>query len=115
MASTTAQPQQLTLRAGRDLRAALGLPRAAGKAAGGYGLAAGGLARRAARSATSPARFPAAASREISKSIANVLLKGPVFVQDYHHDMDEVAEILKRDFSAIYKTGRRTRARAGPS
>jgi phosphoenolpyruvate carboxykinase (diphosphate) len=40
---------------------------------------------------------------EISKSIANALLHGPVFVRDYHRDMDEVAEILKKDFSTIYK------------
>jgi phosphoenolpyruvate carboxykinase (diphosphate) len=38
---------------------------------------------------------------EISKSIADVLLKGPVFVRDYHKDMDAVAEILKRDYSNI--------------
>ena len=41
---------------------------------------------------------------EISKSIANALLHGPVFVRDYHRDMDEVAEILKKDFSTVYKT-----------
>ena len=41
---------------------------------------------------------------EISKSIANALLNGPVFVRDYHRDMDEVAEILKKDFSTIYKS-----------
>ena len=40
---------------------------------------------------------------EISKSIADVLLKGPVFVKDYQRDMDQVAEILGRDFSAIYR------------
>ena len=40
---------------------------------------------------------------EISKSIANAILNGPVFVSDYRRDMDEVAEILTRDFSAIYK------------
>ena len=40
---------------------------------------------------------------EISKSIANALLNGPVFVRDYRRDMDEVAEILKKDFSTIYK------------
>jgi phosphoenolpyruvate carboxykinase (diphosphate) len=39
---------------------------------------------------------------EISKSIANALLKGPVFVKDYHRDMDQVAEIFGRDFSGIY-------------
>jgi hypothetical protein len=40
---------------------------------------------------------------EISKSIANALLHGPVFVRDYHRDMDEVADILTKDFSTIYK------------
>jgi len=40
---------------------------------------------------------------EISKSIANALLKGPVFVKDYHRDMDQVAEIFERDFSTIYR------------
>ena len=40
---------------------------------------------------------------EISKSIGDVLLKGPVFVKDYHRDMDQVAEILARDFSGIYR------------
>jgi phosphoenolpyruvate carboxykinase (diphosphate) len=42
---------------------------------------------------------------EISKSIANALLQGPVFVRDYHSDMDQVAEILKKDFSGIFKNG----------
>jgi hypothetical protein len=40
---------------------------------------------------------------EISKSIANAVLKGPVFVKDYHRDMDHVAEIFERDFSEIYR------------
>jgi hypothetical protein len=40
---------------------------------------------------------------EISKSIGDVLMKGPVFVKDYHQDMDQVAGILKKDFSAIYR------------
>ncbi len=40
---------------------------------------------------------------EISKSIASVVLKGPVFVKDYHRDVEQVAEILKRDFSSIYR------------
>ncbi len=40
---------------------------------------------------------------EISKSLGSLVLKGPVFVRDYHHDMDQVEEILKRDFSSIYK------------
>ncbi len=40
---------------------------------------------------------------EISKSIAPSLLRGPVFVRDYHSDMDQVAEILARDFSGIHR------------
>jgi phosphoenolpyruvate carboxykinase (diphosphate) len=40
---------------------------------------------------------------EISKSISNVILNGPVFVRDYHNDMNQVAEILAMDFSRIYK------------
>jgi hypothetical protein len=39
---------------------------------------------------------------EISKSIADVLLNGPVFVKDYYRDMDQVADILAKDFSSIY-------------
>ncbi|HXB72534.1 MAG TPA: hypothetical protein VNY05_30130 [Candidatus Acidoferrales bacterium] len=40
---------------------------------------------------------------EISKSVADVMLKGPVFVRDYQRDMDHAAEILKKDYSAIYR------------
>jgi len=40
---------------------------------------------------------------EISKSIAHAVLQGPVFVREYQRDMDEVAEILNRDFSGIYR------------
>lgn len=40
---------------------------------------------------------------EISKSIAQALLTGPVFVRDYHKDMGQVAEIFAKDYSSIYK------------
>jgi hypothetical protein len=40
---------------------------------------------------------------EISKSISSVLLKGPVFVRDYYHDMEEVAAVLEKDFSSIFR------------
>lgn len=40
---------------------------------------------------------------EISKSLSSVLLRGPVFVRDFKADMEQVAEILRMDFSAIYK------------
>src|SRR6202000_2920993 len=40
---------------------------------------------------------------EISKSIGTIILKGPIFVSNFHHDTDQVAEILAKDFSTIYK------------
>lgn len=40
---------------------------------------------------------------EISKSIANAILKGPVFVNDYTRDVEVVAEILRRDYSNIFR------------
>ncbi|MCU1291367.1 MAG: hypothetical protein JWP08_217, partial [Bryobacterales bacterium] len=43
---------------------------------------------------------------EISKSIASIMLRGPVFVSDYDREIEEVAKILKRDFSNIYKNPR---------
>jgi hypothetical protein len=50
-----------------------------------------------------PSTVSGGGKSEISKSISNVLLQGPVFVRDYYHDMDQVAEILARDFSLVYK------------
>ncbi len=41
---------------------------------------------------------------EISKSIGGIILKGPVFVNDYHNDIRQVAAILEKDFSKIYQT-----------
>ena len=40
---------------------------------------------------------------EISKSIANVLVNGPVFVRNYFQDFAEVERILHKDFSKIQK------------
>lgn len=40
---------------------------------------------------------------EISKSIGSIILKGPIFVSDFHKDMDRVEEILSKDFSNINK------------
>ena len=51
---------------------------------------------------------------EISKSIANVILEGPVFVGDFQHDIERVAEILQKDFGCIYKR-RPTDPRTGRS
>ena len=49
---------------------------------------------------------------EISKSIGIIMLRGPVFVADFYKDIEDVAEILKKDFSAIYRRpGAENRAR----
>ena len=40
---------------------------------------------------------------EISKSLDSIVLKGPVFVSDYHGDIEQVAAILQKDFSGIYR------------
>lgn len=50
-----------------------------------------------------PSTVSGGGKSEISKSISSVVLNGPVFMRDYHKDMAEVAEILKRDFSGVYK------------
>jgi hypothetical protein len=40
---------------------------------------------------------------EISKSIGPILLRGPIFVNDFQPDLAQVAEILARDFSGAHK------------
>ncbi len=50
-----------------------------------------------------PSTVSGGGKSEISKSIFNVLLKGPVFVRDYEQDMNEVAMLLKKDFSNIHE------------
>ncbi|HET9953763.1 MAG TPA: hypothetical protein VFQ61_04650 [Polyangiaceae bacterium] len=40
---------------------------------------------------------------EISKSLKPMIQPAPIFVKEYQRDMDVVAEILKRDFTKIYK------------
>ena len=50
---------------------------------------------------------------EISKSLSNAMIQGPVFVKDFHKDMDEVDAILKRDFSNRFRMPREDAARMG--
>jgi hypothetical protein len=49
---------------------------------------------------------------EISKSIATSMLQGPVFVRDFHKDMDEVEAILDKDFSDSLKVKSPQQSRA---
>jgi phosphoenolpyruvate carboxykinase (diphosphate) len=43
---------------------------------------------------------------EISKSIASIMLRGPIFVSDFEREIEQVAEILQKDFSGIYQKSR---------
>src|SRR5204862_8003078 len=40
---------------------------------------------------------------EISKSITDAIIQGPIFVSDFKSDFDQVAELLARDYSGRYK------------
>ncbi len=44
---------------------------------------------------------------EISKSINDSLIKGPVFVRDFHKDLEQVAQMLARDYSNVYRSPRK--------
>ncbi|MDQ2712087.1 MAG: hypothetical protein M3Y24_07630 [Acidobacteriota bacterium] len=43
---------------------------------------------------------------EISKSIGSIMLRGPIFVSDFDREIEQVAEILGKGFSDIYKQPR---------
>jgi hypothetical protein len=58
-----------------------------------------------------PSTVSGGGKSEISKSIAPMIQTGPIFVKDHQRDLDRVDEILKRDFSTIYKAGPNERAR----
>lgn len=40
---------------------------------------------------------------EISKSIANAILEGPVFVGNFQADIEQVSGLMKKDFSCVYR------------
>src|SRR5579863_5515687 len=50
-----------------------------------------------------PSTVSGGGKSEISKSIGAIMLKGPVFVTDFQRDTEQVAEILAKDFSTIFK------------
>jgi phosphoenolpyruvate carboxykinase (diphosphate) len=50
-----------------------------------------------------PSTVSGGGKSEISKSLASIILKGPIFVSDYNADMAKAAEILRKDFSSIYR------------
>ncbi len=51
---------------------------------------------------------------EISKSIGSIMLRGPIFVSNFDSEIEQVAEILTKDFSAIYKEPRSERRARRP-
>jgi phosphoenolpyruvate carboxykinase (diphosphate) len=63
-----------------------------------------------------PSTVSGGGKSEISKSIVNSMLQGPVFIKDFHKDFDQVEEILKKDFTNISRNpkDRETRAILSP-
>ena len=66
-------------------------------------------------SVTSLLPFPAEANPKFQNRLAAIILKGPIFISDYQADMAKAAEILRKDFSPIYKKPVSLIARVGPS
>lgn len=50
-----------------------------------------------------PSTVSGGGKSEISKSIADLVLKGPVFVKDFREDMDQVEAILAKDYSNVFR------------
>jgi hypothetical protein len=50
-----------------------------------------------------PSTVSGGGKSEISKSLADLVLKGPVFVKDYSSDMDQVAAVLDRDYACVFR------------
>jgi hypothetical protein len=48
---------------------------------------------------------------EISKSLRPMIQPAPIFVRDYERDLQDVTEILKKDFTTIYKVAPGERAK----
>lgn len=58
-----------------------------------------------------PSTVSGGGKSEISKPISDAVLTGPVFVADFKHDFDRVAELVARDYSARFNDAARTDAR----
>jgi len=50
-----------------------------------------------------PSTVSGGGKSEISKPISDLIMYGPFFIADFDRDMDQVAEILKADFSSRFK------------
>ncbi|MBV9491205.1 MAG: hypothetical protein JO069_16005 [Verrucomicrobia bacterium] len=51
---------------------------------------------------------------EISKSIADAIIQGPVFVADFHKDFERVTQLINHDYGDRFRAGRRKGAPSRP-
>ncbi len=102
------QTQQLTLRAGDTYLLPWGTKIRLERQTGGtaWRLVA---SRADATLCHKPSTVSGGGKSEISKSIGSIVLRGPIFVSDFDQEIEQVAEILTRDFSQIYRD-RQTRS-----
>ncbi|MFI5336805.1 MAG: hypothetical protein ACHQ5A_08475, partial [Opitutales bacterium] len=50
-----------------------------------------------------PSTVSGGGKSEISKAISDAILPGPVFIADFEHDMDRVAELVARDYAERFR------------
>src|SRR5207237_9224880 len=55
----------------------------------------------------SPCTGSGGGKSEISKSIADAIIQGPVFVADFHKDFDRVSELINRNYGGRFRAGRK--------
>lgn len=101
----TGQTHRLTLRAGETYMLPWGTKIRLEKQAGGTAWRL--VASRADPTLChKPCTVSGGGKSEISKSIGSIVLRGPIFVSDFDGEIEQVAEILHKDFSGIYKEKR---------
>ena len=61
-----------------------------------------------------PSTVSGGGKSEISKSLSDAILQGPVFVADFKRDFDEVAKLLSRDYSQRFRDPARNGKDARP-
>ncbi len=58
-----------------------------------------------------PSTVSGGGKSEISKPVSDSIMHGPLFIADFHHDMDAVEALLTRDYGDRFRDGRRREAR----
>ena len=103
--TTRAARQSIPLAPGNDLHDALGLQAPAGEAPRGRELAAD-RDRGGGPFCHKPCTVSGGGKSEISKSLRDYMIYGPIFVADMEKDFDLVQQIFDRDYSDRWKPGR---------